>query len=180
LATIVKEIQISLLSPNDIISDFDCGDPDRNDWFTKRAVRSTQSDDARTYVARTREGEVIGFFALAVGSVMQAALPGKFRRNAPDPVSCVLLAQLGVSLAWQKQGVGRELILEAMEQILRIAEIAGCRLFLVHHASPKLADWYKRFGFLEVNLVPVPVMVMALKDVRATLAAITRPPPGTA
>lgn len=52
------------------------------------------------------EIRVLGYYALASCSVSLAALPGKFRRNMPDPVPIVMLGRLAVDLTLARQGAG--------------------------------------------------------------------------
>lgn len=163
---------ISALSENDGLSGFDCGDPDRNTWLQSRALSSHQSDDSRTYVCRSAEGAVIGYYAIATSAIVRTPLPGRLKRNAPDPVSCVLLAQLGVDKSCQGQGFGRELVIHAMRQAALVAEIAGCRLLLIHPATDRAAEWYRHFGFVMVEATPSSVMAMSLAQVRAILAEV--------
>ena len=152
------------------VEGFDCGDPARNAWLCTRAFSNQRNDDTRTYVA-LRGDEVVGFHALTVGSVLRAAVPGPLRRNAADPVSYVLLAQLAVALRHQHQGLSAELIRHAMGQAAKIAEIAGCRLFAVHPGRPDLVSYYKKFGFVPTETVPL-LMAMPMRTVRRILAAV--------
>lgn len=108
---------------------------------------------------------VVGFYALAVGSVVRSLLPGALRRNAPDPVSTVVLAQLAVSTSHQGRGLSRSLVLHAMGQTLKVSEIAGCRVMVVHPATADLLGYYARFGFVLASLDP-PLMAMSLGNVQ--------------
>ena len=152
------------------VQKFDCGEPVRNSWLRHRALSNQRSDDTRTYVA-AEGAHVSGFYALTVGSIIRGSLPGPLRRNAPDPVSCVLLAQLAVDLSCQLQALGRRLVLDAMVRAVQIAELAGCRLFAVHPAREDLVGYYTRFGFETVQVSPS-LMAMSLQRVRATLEAV--------
>lgn len=163
---------ISALSGNDDLSGFDCGDSDRNTWRQSRSLSGHQNDDSRTYLCRSTNGTVIGYYAIATSAIVRAPLPGRLKRNAPDPVSCILLAQLGVDKSCHGQGLGRELVIHAMRQAVLVAEIAGCRLLLVHPATDRAADWYRRFGFVLVEATPSSVMAMSLAQVRATLIKV--------
>lgn len=166
-----KRVSITVLTDAYKVEDFDCGEPARNAWLATRAFANQRNDDTRTYVAVTASGTVVGYHAITVGSIVRSYLPGSLRRNAPDPVSCVLLAQLAVSRQCQKQRLGRDLVLHAMRQAAAVADLAGCRLFAVHPARPDLVGYYERFGFRSVETTP-PLMAMALQKVRATLAAV--------
>jgi predicted N-acetyltransferase YhbS len=163
---------ITVLNNSLNVEDFDCGDSARNSWLCTRAFANQRSDDTRTYVA-IHDAAIVGFYAMTVGSIVRSILPGSMRRNAPDPISCVLLAQLAVSLHHQGQGLSRELVLHGMRQAVKIADLAGCRLFAVHPARSELVPYYAKFGFSLVETTPA-LMVMSLQKVRATLAAVDR------
>lgn len=168
-----ERLQISLLNPSHDIETFDCGDPARNSWLQNRALSSQASDDSRTYIVASADAHVIGYYAITTGSIIRASLPGGLRRNAPDPVSCLLLAQLAVATSHQGQGLSITLVLHAMSQAVKVAEIAGCRLFAVHPATPALTAYYRKFGFIEIETAPRPLMAMSMQKARATLAALT-------
>jgi len=163
---------IESLGETDQLGGFDCGEPPRNRWLQDRSLASQRSDDAQTYVGKAQDGQVLGFYALTTGSILRALLPGSLRRNAPDHVSSVLLAQLAVDQRCQGHGLSRRLMIHAMGQATRIAAIAGCRLMIVHPASPALVAYYQNYGFLDVGTSP-PVMALSLQNIRITLAALT-------
>ena len=133
------DYEIVRLCSDHYFGDFDCGEAVRNAWLRSHALSNQDSDDAQTYVA-VSDGVVVGFYALAVGSIVRHMLPtAAMRRNAPDPVGYVLLGQLGVDLRQQRQGLGRQLVLHGMRQATRVAELAGCRLSLTMPGSASSA-----------------------------------------
>ncbi len=167
---VVGSLDIVALAPDHDIEAFDCGEPARNTWLRARVVKNDQSGDSRTYVA-IDGARTAGFYALTVGSILRESLSGALRRNAPDPVSCVLLAQLAVDAHYQRRGLARALVLHGMRQATRIADLAGCRLFAVSPARPELVTFYGKFGFREVATQP-PLMAMPIHLARATLTAL--------
>ncbi len=93
-----------MLSPPAVLADhhdltqFRSGEVSLDEWLIKRA-RANQADGAsRTFVV-CEENRVVGYYALASGSVSLAGLPGKFRRNMPDPIPVVMLGRLAVDLS---------------------------------------------------------------------------------
>ena len=162
---------VAKLSEAHAVDHFDCGDRVRNDWLRHRAFSNERSDNTRTYVHVT-DGKVDGFYALAVSSILRTDLPGPMRRNAPDPVSCVLLGQLAVARDHQRQGLGATLIVHAMSQAARIAEIAGCRLFTVNPSDIGLVAFYEKAGFRLIAGVTPTLMAMSMAHLRKTLAAV--------
>jgi GNAT superfamily N-acetyltransferase len=164
-------MKIVVLTESVTLDFFDCGDPVRNNWLKSRANSNAQTDDTRTYLA-IETNEPIGFYAITTGSILRATLPGSLRRNAPDPVSCVLLAQLAVALSHQGQGISRTLMIHAMTQAVTVSDIAGSRLLIVHPATPRLVTYYGNFGFIEIETTPVSIMVMTIQKTRSLLTAL--------
>jgi hypothetical protein len=70
-------------------------------------VNPTTLSAGATFVVG-EENRVLGYYALASGSVSLARLPGKFRRNMPDPIPVVMLGRLAVDLSLARKGVGRD------------------------------------------------------------------------
>ena len=77
------------------IDDFASGEPQLDDWLRRRARANQASGASRTYVA-CEGNRVVAYYALASGAIDQAVVPGKFRRNMPDPIPVAVLARLAV------------------------------------------------------------------------------------
>ena len=138
-----------------------------DNWLMKRA-RANQADGAsRTFVV-CEESRVLGYYALASGSVSLASLPGKFRRNMPDPVPVVMLGRLAVDLSMARQGVGRGLFKDAVRRVSQAADAIGIRGVVVHPISDAARAFYFKLGFTECPGDPG-LMVVTLKDARAVL-----------
>lgn len=71
------------------------GNPAHDAWLGDRAMRNQETGDSRTFVI-AENGRVIAYYALSTASVARVALPGSLQRNAPDPVSLLLLGQFAV------------------------------------------------------------------------------------
>jgi GNAT superfamily N-acetyltransferase len=138
-------------APRPIASHCDCsafssGEPALDTWLKRNAVKSQGSGAARTYVI-TAEHTVVGYYALAVGSVSRRDATGAVRRNMPDPVPVILLARLAVDSHWHGQGLGAALLRDAALRTRQAADLAGIRAMLVHAISPEAARFYRYFGF---------------------------------
>lgn len=134
------------LGPDCDCSGFDSGQPALDTWLKRNALRSQSTGAARTYVI-TNGHAVIGYYALAVGSVSRTEATGQVRRNMPDPIPVMLLARLAIDRRWQGRGLGAALLRDAALRTLQAAEIAGVRAMLVHAISPEAARFYRYFGF---------------------------------
>ena len=155
------------LSDDHQIDSFDSGEPVLDDWLGRRARPNQVSGASRTYVVC--EGKrVVAFYALASGAIAQAAVPGRFRRNMPDPIPVVVLARLAVDRNYQGRGLGRALFRDAARRVANAADTIGIRGIVVHAISEEARKFYIALGF-----DPCPAealtLVVTLQDVRATL-----------
>lgn len=155
----------ALLTAEDDIAAFSCGVPELDDWLRRRALANQLSGASRTYVTAA-DGRVVGYYALAAGSVSAAEAPGRFRRNMPDPVPVVILGRLAIDATCQGRGIGRALFQDAALRILNAAEAIGVRGVLVHAISADARAFYLAIGFDPSPLDEMTLMI-TLGDLRA-------------
>jgi len=149
------------------LSLFDSGEPSLDDWLKKRALANQVSGASRTFVVCDGK-RVMGYYALASGAVTVANVPGKFKRNMPDPIPVVLLGRLAIDRALQGKGTGRALFRDAALRISHAADTIGIRGILVHALSESARKFYLALGFVECPNEPL-VLVVTLQDLRAAL-----------
>lgn len=154
------------LRPTHDIAAFDCGNAILNDWLKRRALTTEESGASRTYVV-CAGGRVVGYYALANGSVALVSATGRMRRNMPDPIPVMVLGRLAVDRAWQDQHVGRGLLRDAILRTLQAAAIAGIRTILVHAISAEAKAFYERAGFAASPLEPMTLMISVRDATRA-------------
>jgi predicted N-acetyltransferase YhbS len=117
----------------------------------------------------TCEGNrVAGYYALSSSCITPAIVPGRFRRNMPDPIPVVLLGRLAIDKAWQRQGIGQALFRDAAMRVSHAAEAIGVRGIVVHAISDDARKFYLAVGFTECPGEPM-MLVVTLHDVRAAL-----------
>jgi GNAT superfamily N-acetyltransferase len=147
---------------------FSCGEDSLDEWLRRRALTNRVSGASHTYVV-CADNEVIGYYALASGSISVESAPGRFRRNMPDPIPVAVLARLAVDRRWHGKGVGRALFSDAALRVAQAAEIIGIRGIVVHAISEEAKNFYIALGFDPSPREPMTLMV-TLTDVRAVLA----------
>ena len=157
-----------LTSAHDV-STFDCGVPELDDWLQRRALHNEASRASRTFVVVSEE-RVVGYYALATGSVAHAAATGRIRRNMPDPVPVMTLARLAVDKAFQGSGLGSALLRDAMLRTLQAAQIAGIRAVLLQAVSEDARKFYTHHGFSESPIDPM-IMMISLGDLEKAARA---------
>ena len=160
--------RIEKLQPHHAVESFDCGREALNLFLRKHALENQRTGGSQTYVG-TAEDMVIGYYALAVGSVEQEHAPERVKKGlARHSIPLMLLARLAVDLHWQKQGVGAALLKDATLRTLQAADIAGIRALVVHAQDEEARKFYERFDFLPSPSDPLHLFIL-LKDLRKLL-----------
>ena len=109
---------------------------------------------------------VVGYYALAVGSVEQEQAPERVKKGlAKHSIPIMLLARLAVDRHWQNQGIGAALVKDAVLRTLQAADIAGIRALVVHAKDEAARSFYAHLDFLPSPSDPLHLF-MLLKDAR--------------
>ena len=154
------------LTPAHDVSAFDSGVPNLDAWLKKRALANEDTGASRTYVV-CAGGRVVGYYALATGSVAHAQALGRVRRNMPDPVPVMIVGRLAVDRAWQGRSLGGSLLCDAVLRTLHAAKIAGIRAILVHAISEEAKQFYQRYGFGVSPIDPLTLMITVAEAEKA-------------
>lgn len=149
------------------IDEFSSGEKSLDDWLKRRARANQVSGASRTYVI-CAEGNVVGYYALASGTITVESAPGRFRRNMPDPIPVAILARLAVDRAYQGRSLGRALFRDAARRVAHAADAIGIRGIVVHAISEEARKFYLALGFDPCPRQPM-TLVVTLSDIRAAL-----------
>lgn len=129
-----------------------------SEWLQKRAAANQASGGSRTYAVCAGRS-VVGYYALAPGAVAPLAAPGALRRNMPSPVPVFVLGRLAVHEQWTGQGIGSDLLKDALLRCVQAAEIVGGRALLCHAIDDEAKAFYLKHGFQVSPIEPMTVML---------------------
>jgi GNAT superfamily N-acetyltransferase len=146
------------LRPEHELDAFTCGVVPLDEWLKRRALSNEVEGASRTFVA-CAGSRVVGYYSLAAASVLREAATSKVRRNMPEPVPAVLVGRLAVDRAWRGQGLGADLLRDAVLRIVAAAETVGVRAILVHAISEEAKTFYESYGFRVSPLEPMTLMI---------------------
>jgi len=114
-------------------------------------------------------GRVVAFYGLAPTAIIPSALPRSIRTGQPpDPVPCLLLAQLAVDQAWNRKGVGTGLVKHALTRCVDAARLIGGRALIVNAVDEEAAAFWRRRGFIPSRDDPL-VLFRSIADIGASL-----------
>lgn len=158
-----------LLGASDRLDRFDCGKPPLSRWLADQAQRAQEAGTARTYVwVRQREDRVVAYFSIAPTQVLRADLPGAGLAGGYSVIPAYLLARLAVDITQQGQGLGREVLIDALGRIVEASRIGGGRLIVVDALDASAHEFYRHHDFIPV--IDSPRLYMKVSTARMALA----------
>lgn len=126
---------------------FDCGNTKLNDWLVRHARHATRQG-TRTYLLIDDGTKAIaGYFAIAPHLLERDDIPTGLGRGAPRRIPAILLAKLALHRTHQRQGLGSELLIRALDTKLRAARTAGGKLVVVDAIDDNAAGFYQHHDF---------------------------------
>lgn len=129
---------------------FCCGDDVVDRWAKRYAPHAKERGTAVVYVTYCG-GVPAGFYTLSSHSVQRADVSGGWlKRNAPEQIPAVLLGMLGVDERFKGQGLGAQLLRDAIVRSLGVADAIGAKALIVDPTSSEAAAFYAHFGFAAV------------------------------
>ena len=164
--------RVEPLSRDHETAELDCGSEAQTSWLRRHALRAHQSDTAKVYVVcRVGTRQVVGYYALAAGSVAHDGMPPRIVKGLGRyPIPVILLTRLGVDVEEQGMGLGSALVRDALLQTASIADRVAVRALLIHAETPEAAAFYRR---IDSGFAPSPTdplhLVLLLKDLRGAL-----------
>jgi GNAT superfamily N-acetyltransferase len=161
------------LTPAHDNSQFSCGKPSLDHWLKTRALSNQERGFTAVMVVH-HNNRVVGYYGLAPTAIVPSVLPRSIRTGQPpDPVPCLLLAQLAVDQTWIGKGVGTGLLKHALLRCGAAAELIGGRALVVNAVDPEAAAFWRRRGFLPSKDNPF-VLFRSMADIAASIAHADR------
>lgn len=156
---------------NHRVDTFACGEEALDRWLRSYASQSQRRDAARTFVTTDREGNVVGYYTLVAAQVEHEHASDSVRRGLSKhfPIPVALIARLAVTKSYQRMGLGRSLLLDALQRVLRASEELAIRAVTVDALNDNAAAFYRTFGFEPSPLAPETLM-LPLQTLKRVLA----------
>ena len=159
------------LNKNHHLVSFDSNYHELDTWLKKHAFQAQTSGSAKTFIV-THDDQVVGYYSLTIGQVDINEVTDRIKKGMGHyPIPVVILARLAVHISFQKKGIGRGMLKDALLRTLLIAEQSGVRALLVHAIDDNAKTFYQRFGF-EVSPIRENQLLLLLKDARQMLAKV--------
>lgn len=134
------------------LAHLDCGRVELDRWLVREALRAEKAGTASTIVW-TAPGDpvVVAFYSIAPTQFARGDLPSRSLAAGYSVVPGYLIARLALDRGLQGQGLGSQLLLDALERIVDAATRAGGRLIAVDALDEDAHRFYRHH-----DLQPIP------------------------
>lgn len=160
------------------VEDFTCTHPSLTRWLKEKALTNQATRASNCFVVCDDAGDgktVVGYYALANGSMSHEIAIPKLRRNMPDPIPVALLGRLAVHSDYEGKGIGSGLLRDATLRCLKTASEGPSSVAILCHAIDEEAkQFYLHHGFVESPVEALTVM-LSLKKLASMIEEV--PPP---
>jgi GNAT superfamily N-acetyltransferase len=138
------------LGDHHLLEHFSSGNDALYVWLQRHAGHAQSMRTARTFVWHAGDDVVVAYFSPAAHLVVRADLPARVGRGAPDAIPAVVLARLALDRSLHGQGLGGELLLDALRRAVEASEVAAARLVVVDAIDEAAAAFYEHHGFIAI------------------------------
>lgn len=145
-------MQVERLGEEHDLGGFSCGNKSLDDWLRIHALENQRRNLSRTFVLIDDGGAVVGYYALSMGGVAKDDLPRNLGRGLPGyQIGMVLLARLAIDASHQGEGLGRDLLVDAIIHAAAAGQHAAARFIAVDPIDETARRFYSRFGFKDID-----------------------------
>ncbi len=112
---------------------------------------------------------ILGFYSLSASSIHFQELPHGLQKRIPRyPVPVALIGRLAVDKKYQKRGLGKDLLIDALKKSVEISKSFGIFGVMVDAKDKEAKKFYEYFGF--VSFVDNPnKLILPLETIKAEL-----------
>ena len=143
-----------VLNPEHRKKEFSCGKEMLDNYLQKQANQDVKRKLSVCFVLNDKENNLIkGYYTLANNSIPQELVPREFKRKFPKAYTSIpatLLGRLAVDKRYQKQGIGKLLLIDALRRSYTISKSIGSFAVIVDPLDKEAEMFYEQYGFIKL------------------------------
>lgn len=134
------------------VSNFGSGNESLDRWLQRDAHRAHRAGISRTTVwTPVGDRTVVAYHAIAPTQVARIDLPSRSLSAGYSQVPGYLIGRLALDQTLHGQGLGTQLLLDALERIVEAADRAGGRVIVVDAIDDDAHRFYSRHSFRAIE-----------------------------
>ena len=133
---------------------FRCGEPSLDRYIQRQASQDARRRISRVFVATDsgNSAAILGFYTLSAAAVEARTLPPELARKLPKyPLPAALIGRLAVDKRYQRQNLGKYLLMDALARILLASSSIAVHAVVVDVVVDVIDEqaecFYERYGF---------------------------------
>jgi predicted GNAT family N-acyltransferase len=142
------------LNSNHRNKEFYCGKEMLDNYLHKQANQDIRRKLSACFVLNDKESDLLkGYYTLANNSLAQDLIPNEFQKKLPNsykPKPTTLLGRLAIDNRFQKQGIGKLLLVDALRRSYEILKSIGSFAVVVDPIDKDAEQFYDKYGFVKL------------------------------
>lgn len=142
------------LNSNHRKNEFSCGKDMLDNYLHKQANQDIKRKLSACFVLNDQETDLLkGYYTLANNSLAQDLIPTEFQKKLPNSYKSIpttLLGRLAIDNRFQKQGVGKLLLIDALRQSYETSKSIGSFAVVVDPIDEDAERFYDKYGFIKL------------------------------
>lgn len=130
---------------------FDCGNQELNEYLKRYARQNDKSGINKIFVAVKPDTPLIinGYYTISSSTIKFQSLPEEQRKKLPAyPIPAALIGRLAVDLTCQGEGLGTELLVDALWRIVKTSSEIGIYAVRVDAIDKEAKQFYLKHEFI--------------------------------
>ncbi len=134
--------------------EFSCGKDMLDNYLQKQANQDIKRLLAVCFVLNDKKSNLLkGYYTLSNDSIPQELVPSTFKKKFPKSYTSTpttLLGQLAVDNRYQKQGIGKLLLIDALRRSYDISKSIGSFAVIVDPIDKDAEKFYEQYDFIKL------------------------------
>ncbi|MDR9808233.1 GNAT family N-acetyltransferase [Rhizobium hidalgonense] len=142
-------------------------------WLKEMALYNQEQGYTRTFVIADENFRVVGYHSVCAGMIHRNDVSRSVKGSKPPTeIPIAVLARLAVDADYQRNGLGRALLKNALMSVVSAAQVVAFRAVIIHALDDDAVTFYKKFGFQETKNMERR-LILPTKDIAASLNEAT-------
>lgn len=134
--------------------EFSCGKGMLDNYLQKQANQDIKRKLSACFVLNDEETNLLkGYYTLANNSIPQNLIPSEFKKKLPKSYTSIpttLLGRLAIDNRFQGKGVGKLLLIDALNRSYEISKSIGSFAVIVDPIDEDAEKFYNKYGFINL------------------------------
>lgn len=142
------------LNSNHKKKEFSCGKDMLDNYLKEQANQDIKRKLSACFVLNDEETNLLkGYYTLANNSIPQNLIPTEFKKKLPKSYTSIpttLLGRLAIDNRFQGKGIGKLLLIDALNRSYEISKSIGSFAVIVDPIDEDAEKFYTKYGFINL------------------------------